>query len=213
MLLQNKGATLPFKLPPSGGEVLVIGGSANSTRLLGSGHYARNLALVDGWQTGGFPGIPQAIAALLTQKHQQQKKHKSAAEQDDDDAAADESARVRYLPGIKCSHRSDAVCVDPSADAGLLTAAASAAKTASQVVLVLNLQSRSPCDSAAAVRAGGEQNPCGYESEQHDRPNIALPKHQVSKRFQTPLPVRIHIYCMCMAYLTGRGVSGNADIS
>ena len=66
------------------------------------------------------------------------------------------------------------------ADVALLQAAVSAAATAKQVILVLNLQSRAACDSAAAVAAGGEYNPCGYEGEQHDRPNIALPKHQAA---------------------------------
>ena len=68
ILPRNKRNTLPFKPPPRDGQVVVIGGSANSTRLLGSGHYARNLALHDGFETGGFPGIPQAIAALLRRK-------------------------------------------------------------------------------------------------------------------------------------------------
>lgn len=173
VLLQNHKNTLPFKatMGSAGGEVVVIGGSANSTRLLGSGHYARTLAIVDGFETGGFPGIPQAISALLQRKWKQQQQNALSA-----GAAA---PNVRYLPGIQCSHRTDSVCIDPKADTSLLAEAVAAAKSATQVVLVLNLQSRAPCDTDKAYRDGGNEfNPCGYESEQHDRPNVALPKHQ-----------------------------------
>ena len=44
--------------------------------------------------------------------------------------------------------------------------------------MVVNLQSREPCDSDQAYVDGGEFNPCGYESEQHDRPSLTVPKHQ-----------------------------------
>ena len=44
---------------------------------------------------------------------------------------------------------------------------------------MLGLQSSAPCDSAQAYRDGGNQfNPCGYESEQHDRTRLTLPKIQ-----------------------------------
>ena len=164
ILLQNNGSVLPFN-PPSNGDVVVIGPSANSTRLLGSGHYARNLAVIDGFETGGFPGIPQAIQSLLRQK---MKDNKQAA-----------GPHVRYVPGIRCTPRKDCVCTHPIADEHTVKQAVAAAKTAAQVVLVLGLQSREPCDSDQAYKDGGNEfNPCGYEAEQHDRPNIALPKLQ-----------------------------------
>eukprot|EP01044_Picomonas_judraskeda_P001554 COSAG03_NODE_94_length_13170_cov_67.181470_10_plen_481_part_00 len=161
VLLQNRAGTLPFAPPPSG-EVIVIGPSANSTRLLGGGHYARDLATVDGLETGGFPSIASAISRVL----QEQRGTHGAG------------ASARYLPGMKCSHRPDMVCVDPAADPAMMTEAVNAASHAAQVVLVLNLQSRKPCDSDAATKAAGEFNPCGYEAEQHDRPSIKLPKLQ-----------------------------------
>jgi len=158
VLLKNAGKTLPFAAPRSG-EVVVIGPSANSTRLLGGGHYARNLPVVDGFETGGIPGIPGAIEALLK-------------------GTAGSKATVRYVPGIKCTPRTDSVCTDPQFDAGLLADAVAAAKGAAQVVVVVNLQSREPCDTDKAFDANGEFNSCGYESEQHDRPSIAVPKQQ-----------------------------------
>lgn len=66
----------------------------------------------------------------------------------------------------------------PTADAKLLAEAVAAAEKASQVVIVVNLQGVAPCDTAAVIAAGGEENPCGFEGEQHDRPQITLPKHQ-----------------------------------
>lgn len=156
VLLQNRLNTLPFSIPKSG-TVAVIGASANSTRLLGSGHYARDLSIVDGLMTGGFPGIPQAIASVIR---------------------AEGSATTQYYPGILCTPRSDMVCVDPKADDTLLKEAVAAAKTAKQVVLVINLQSRAMCNSAEDVANGGEFNPCGYEGEQFDRSAISIPKLQ-----------------------------------
>lgn len=87
VLLQNDNSTLPFSVPSSG-SVVVIGPSANSTRLLGGGHYARDLSIVDGFETGGFPGIPTAIQALLRAGNPGQ---------------SSSGATVRYMPGIKCS--------------------------------------------------------------------------------------------------------------
>ena len=135
VLLKNDGDTLPLAVPKSG-KVIVIGGSANSTRLLGGGHYARNLAHVDGFETGGFPGIPGAISAVLK--------------------SGGSVATVQYLPGIKCTARADSICADPQADAEMLAAAVAAAKAAAQVVVVVNLQSRVPCDTAKAFAEGGE---------------------------------------------------------
>ena len=64
----------------------------------------------------------------------------------------------------------DQVCIDPKYDATLEKAAVAAAKDAAHVVVVLGLQSSAPCDSTQAYHDGGNQfNPCGYESEQHDR--------------------------------------------
>jgi beta-glucosidase-like glycosyl hydrolase len=170
VLLQNRNMTLPFPFPTSG-EVVVIGGSANSTRLLGGGHYAMNLPIVDGFETGGFPGIPGAISALLRQRA-----GASSVSAEGSQAAA--AATVRYLPGIECSPRTDSICRDPKANQTRLSEAMDAAAAAAQVVLVLNLQSRAPCDDWKAQRDGGEFNPCGYESEQHDRFGIGVPKHQ-----------------------------------
>ena len=155
VLLQNRRGVLPLKRPrppaTAAKPVVVIGPSANSSRLLGGGHYARQILPSD-----GFPSVPGAIRALLGPR-----------------------ATVRWEPGIRCSARSDSVCVDPQPDAALRQAAVSQARGASQVVLLLGLQSREPCDSDAAYsRAGGEFNPCGYESEQHDRGSTALPKLQ-----------------------------------
>ena len=45
VLLQNKQRALPFKTPSSG-KVVVVGPSANSTRLLGGGHCAPTPTLV-----------------------------------------------------------------------------------------------------------------------------------------------------------------------
>lgn len=163
VLLKNAGKTLPFPVPTRG-KVVVIGASANSTRLLGGGHYARDLPLVDGFMTGGFPGIPQAIQAAL----------------DEAAGGAGKGATVQYTPGLNCTLRSDSVCVDPKASTRLLTEAVAAATSATQVVLVINLQSRAACDSAQAYWDGGEFNPCGYEAEQHDRPSVQVPLHQAA---------------------------------
>jgi beta-glucosidase len=157
VLLQNRNRTLPFAIPTSG-RVAVIGASGNSTRLLGGGHYARTLPIVDGFMTGGFPSIPVAIATLL----------RGAG-----------SATVQYLPGISCTHQSDSVCTDPSPNTNLLLEAVAAARSAAQVVLVLNLQSRRMCISDADVANGGELNPCGYEAEQFDRSSTGVPRLQL----------------------------------
>lgn len=169
VLLQNREHTLPFSVPKvaaaasddsdggtgGGGNVVVIGGSANSTRLLGGGHYARSMKIVDGFDTGGHPGIPQAIQAVVG-----------------------EHTQVDYYPGLACTRRADSVCGDPAADPELQAMAISAAEKAAQVVIVVNLQGVAMCDSAEDVARGGEFNACGFEGEQHDRPRIALPKHQ-----------------------------------
>lgn len=160
VLLQNRQSMLPFATRSAAGapKVVVVGPSGNSTRLLGGGHYARKLAVVDGFETGGFPGIPGAIQNVLG-----------------------DSASVRWFPGIKCTPRPDQVCVDPKPDAALEAAAVAAVKSATHVVLVLGLQSQEPCDSARAYYDGGkEYNPCGYEAEQHDRTHLELPKVQQS---------------------------------
>ena len=60
----------------------------------------------------------------------------------------------------------------------MVAEATKAASEATHVVLVLNLQSVSPCDSDSDVADGEEYNPCGYEAEQHDRPHSTLPKLQ-----------------------------------
>jgi len=156
ILLQNRRRTLPFAEVDSP-KVVVVGPSGNSTRLLGGGHYARDLAVVDGFETGGFPGIPGAIRNVLG-----------------------DSASVHWFPGIKCTPRPDLVCVDLKPDAALEAEAVAAVKSATHVVLVLGLQSRAPCDSARAYHEGGEFNPCGYEAEQHDRTRLSLPKVQQS---------------------------------
>lgn len=118
VLLKNANSTLPFSIPRSG-KVVVVGPSANSTRLLGGGHYARNMKVVDGFETEGIPGIPGAVAALLA-------------------SSPESSATVRYLPGIRCTPRTDSVCIDPRADAGLLADAVAACKDAdtAQVIVV-----------------------------------------------------------------------------
>ena len=160
VLLQNRKKTLPFVVPSNvdAPKVVVIGPSGNSTRLLGGGHYARKLAIVDGFETGGFPGIPGAIKSVLG-----------------------DAASVTWLPGMKCTPRPDQVCVDPKHDDALEAAAVAAAEGATHVVLVLGLQSLAPCDSARAYHDGGNEfNPCGYEAEQHDRTSLALPKVQQS---------------------------------
>jgi hypothetical protein len=163
VLLQNKDATLPFK-PPTRGGVVVIGGSANSTRLLGGGHYARAMTP----EEAGAGGIPGAIRDLLASNRILAQSPSAAAIND----------IVSVYPGIACTARGDHVCADPKADAQLLAEAVAAAEKASQVVIVANLQGVAPCDTAADVAAGGEYNPCGFEGEQHDRPQITLPKHQ-----------------------------------
>ena len=158
VLLQNRLQTLPFAASSSMGpsKVVVVGPSGNSTRLLGGGHYARPMAIVDGFENDGIPGIPGAIRHTLG-----------------------DTASVEWFPGIKCSPRPDQVCVDPKYDAALEKAALAAVEDATHVVLVLGLQSSAPCDSAQAYRDGGNQfNPCGYESEQHDRTRLTLPKIQ-----------------------------------
>jgi len=62
-----------------------------------------------------------------------------------------------------------------------------AAKGAAQVVLVLNLQSVTPCDKAGKL--DGEFNPCGYEAEQHDRFDTLLPSVQVKQASATCMKV------------------------
>ena len=154
VLLQNRNRTLPFPVPAAGGKVVVVGPSANSTRLLGGGHYARSLQPTD-----RFPSIPAAMAKLL--------------------ASAGSPATVEHVPGIRCSPSPSLVCVDPRPDDKLLQEAVEAARGATQVVVVVNLQSIAPCDSPAAVAAAnGEFNPCGYEAEQHDRPHSSVPRLQ-----------------------------------
>jgi hypothetical protein len=118
--LQNRKSTLPFKVPSSG-TIAVIGASANSTRLLGGGHYARNLPIVDGFETGGFPSIPVAIRSLL--------------------GASGSTASVTWLPGIKCTPRTDSVCVDPVADAELLAEAVAAGATRQTLIDIWILSS------------------------------------------------------------------------
>ena len=95
VLLQNKESTLPFK-PPVRGDVVVIGGSANSTRLLGGGHYARGMTPAE----AGAGGIPGAIRALLASNHNAQS------------ASAAAAVDVSVYPGIACSARSDHVCAE-----------------------------------------------------------------------------------------------------
>eukprot|EP01052_Picozoa_sp_SAG31_P052725 SAG31_NODE_13152_length_889_cov_1.834177_1_plen_188_part_01 len=145
--------TLPFTRP-AGSEkrpVVVVGGSANSTRLLGGGHYARRL------QPGEhYPSIPDAIESLLK----------------------DSGTRVEWHPGMACKSSPYGICAIPAADSELQAAAVQAATQAVQVVIVVNLQGVAPCDSDAAFEAGGEFNACGFEGEQHDRSHITLPKHQ-----------------------------------
>ena len=158
VLLQNRLQTLPFAATSAMGppKVVVVGPSGNSTRLLGGGHYARPMAIVDGFENDGIPGIPGAIQNVLG-----------------------DAASVEWFPGIKCTPRPDQVCVDPKYDATLEKAAVAAAEDATHVVVVLGLQSSAPCDSAQAYRDGGKEfNPCGYESEQHDRTRLTLPKIQ-----------------------------------
>jgi hypothetical protein len=159
ILLQNRNKTLPFSVPAASDKVVIVGPSANSTRLLGGGHYARKLSVVDGFETGGFPAIPAAIEAVLR--------------------SLDSKASTEWHPGISCTANAQSVCLDPSADSQLLGQAMQAASTAGQVVLVLNLQSLGTCTSAKAYAAGGGTfNPCGAESESFDRLSLQLPKLQ-----------------------------------
>ena len=67
VLLQNRLQTLPFAATSAMGppKVVVVGPSGNSTRLLGGGHYARPMAIVDGFENDGIPGIPGAIQNVL----------------------------------------------------------------------------------------------------------------------------------------------------
>ena len=152
---------LPFSVKDAlAGDVVVIGGSANSTKLL-SGSYARSLAHVDGLETGGYPGIPEALRSFL---------------------GKNATHGVKWYPGIECidSHpgtpSASQICDRPRASATLLAEAVNAAQNAAQVILVLNLQAQTPCDKEGAV--DGEFNPCGYEAEQHDRYSIELPRVQ-----------------------------------
>lgn len=163
VLLQNDGGVLPFQVPQSG-NVVVIGPSANSTRLLGGGHYARTLPLVDGFETGGFPGIPQAVQAVLDSHHRSR-------------GGVGGGASVRYFPGLNCTPRADSVCKDPKHSNHLKAEAvgAVASESTRQVILVINLQSRAMCTSDQAVKDGGEFNPCGYEAEQFDRSSVSVP--------------------------------------
>jgi beta-glucosidase-like glycosyl hydrolase len=145
--------TLPFAVPAAG-RVVIVGASANSTRLLAGGHYARAPTAAD-----GFLSLPDALQRLL--------------------AAAGSAAVVEVQPGLGCAHMNhERVCVQPKRDGALLAAALAAAAAAEQVVVVLNSQSLSPCDSDAAAADGEEFNPCGYEAEQHDRPHSTPPKLQ-----------------------------------
>ena len=73
--------------------------------------------MVDGFETGGNPGIPQAIKAVL-------------------EAAGSGDVGVEYQPGIRCTPHSNSICSDPASDPQLLADAVHAAQTASQVVIV-----------------------------------------------------------------------------
>ena len=73
--------------------------------------------MVDGFETGGNPGIPQAIKAVL-------------------EAAGSGDVGVEYQPGIRCTPHSNSICSDPASDPQLLADAVHAARTASQVVIV-----------------------------------------------------------------------------
>ena len=152
--------TLPLRLPLRDGKVVVVGGSANSTSLLG-GSYARSLANVDGYATGGFPSIPVALKAMLEERGT--------------------AAQVEYYPGMKCILRHpppsvSQICDRPHPNATLLSEAVGAVRSASHVIVVLNLQALSPCDKEGPV--DGEYNPCGYEAEEHDRFSLELPRVQ-----------------------------------
>ena len=75
------------------------------------------MKVVDGFETGGNPGIPQAIKAVL-------------------EAAGSGDVGVEYQPGIRCTPHSNSICSDPASDPQLLADAVHAARTASQVVIV-----------------------------------------------------------------------------
>jgi pre-mRNA-splicing factor SYF2/beta-D-xylosidase 4 len=152
VLLQNRKKTLPFAVPKEG-TIVLIGASINSTRLFGGGHYARKPLPTD-----SFVSIPSAITALL--------------------AAEGSSASVEVHPGIGCTGATYYACVKPKRNDTLVAEATAAAAGATQVVLMLNLQSLSPCDKPQQVADGEEFNPCGYEAEQHDRPHSTPPKLQ-----------------------------------
>eukprot|EP00039_Didymoeca_costata_P016468 m.297063 g.297063 ORF g.297063 m.297063 type:complete len:1003 (+) comp16396_c0_seq4:1603-4611(+) len=162
VLLQNNKSTLPLPistLQSPSKPIVIIGGSANSTVLLG-GSYARTFSVVDGYTTGGFPAIPQAVKQVL---------HDNGNKRD-----------VEWYPGMACLEpgRSSQICSKPRKNVTLLNEAVNAALEAHQVIIVVNLQSLSPCDAEGPV--DGEFNPCGYEAEQHDRYSTALPRVQES---------------------------------
>ena len=155
ILLQNRESVLPFAVPKEG-RVVVVGASADSSRLYGGGHYARAAKPTD-----NFLSMPDAVAQLL-----------SAESGTGSGTSIGSSAKVEIFPGMKCVKTNNGVCTQPKRDASLLDAATKAAGGAdgastAHVILVLNLQSLAPCDSDAAVADGEEFNPCGYEAEQH----------------------------------------------
>jgi hypothetical protein len=110
--------------------------------------------------TDKFLSIPDAIAGIL--------------------AAEGSSASVEVHAGIGCTKPSPTlqVCTAPKRNDKLVQEAVTAAAGATQVVLMLNLQSLAPCTTPQKVADGEEFNPCGYEAEQADRPHSTPPKLQ-----------------------------------
>jgi hypothetical protein len=76
------------------------------------------------------------------------------------DAGGDASAGAGTCGGCPTVIRY-AICAQPKANASLLAEAVAAAKGAAQVVLVINLQSKAPCDTDQAYKDGGNEfNSC-----------------------------------------------------
>ena len=110
----------------------------------------------------------------------------------------DPSPEVDWYPGTNCTEAPYGVCIGAQDDPAALKQAVSAAQSAAQVVLLLNLQSVTPCDRFpdfpvnprevdTRCSYGANPNPdpnwevearCGYEAEQHDRFDTGLPPPQ-----------------------------------
>ena len=157
----------------------MIGGSANSTSLL-SGSYGRGLGKVDGFTTGGFPALPEALRAVLN-AGDPSNEPKATTAHSNKVTTTTATTTVEYHAGMECllNHpppSASQICDRPRPNATLQAEAVAAAETATQVIVVLNLQSATPCDAEGPV--DGEFNPCGYEAEQHDRYHTDLPRVQ-----------------------------------